>query len=700
MITVNAKQLSVTVDAVLGEITSVKLCGRERAMRGTPLFRLCLRDGEGNAVLLCAKDAAKREEHASLAVFDGFLAPDGSAVSARVEISLCEEAGEIVWHACVKEIDGGHLVEWIDVPLVTLPRLEKNSEDGSGGKILYPYNEGAIVDDMEQRDSAWFPYEEPAYPSKGAFGVFPNMVCSQMLAYLWEDAGLYMGAHDARRAVKGIDFYSANGGVCMQMRLYCGVDCGESFVQDYPIVWSAVGARWESAADRYRAWNEQNLPRGAKRVRDNESLPAWYRDVPLVLTYPVRGVHDTDTMTPNRMYPYINALPTVERIKARTGARIMTVLMHWEGTAPWAPPYVWPPYGGEETLAAFRDALHKEGNLLGVYCSGFGYTLQSNLVEEYNREGEYAERGLAKGMCESPAHKVEISRICTAQRKGVDICPASETGRALLFEAYTPLFESGIDYAQILDQNHGGGQYFCYSRDHGHPPAPGVWMTEAMQEMLGQWNEKAPSMLFGCESAAAEPFIGNLLMSDNRFELNYHLGRAVPLYAYLYHEYLYNFMGNQVCSPFDECDDRSLWYRIAYAFAAGDSITLVLDQDGNPKSRWGNIETDYVPDGEKVLTLVANLSCVFRENLKEHIFGARMTATPHIDCDTVTLYRKMEGLASKRDCVLPAVISTAWECMDGMRLLLLVNPTETEQECVVDGVRVRVPALNACCREL
>lgn len=693
MVTVSTKKLSVTLDASRGEIASVCLCGKERMCGATPIFRFCLRTREGEAILSSAKDATACSEHSDGACFERFRTADGGVLGFSVEVRIENISNEIVWHVRTHGMERDLLLEWIDFPAVILPMLEKNNRNGTGGSILYPYNEGAIVDDMELRETSWFHYEEPQYPSKGAFGVFPNMVCSQMLSYLWSDAGLYMGAHDPARAVKGIDFYSEGEGVRMQMRLWCGTDYGEDYVQNYPTVWAAVGPRWEDSAERYRAWNEKNLPRGAKPVKENTSLPAWYRDAPLVLTYPVRGIHDMDEMTPNRMYPYSNALPTVREIAARTGARLMVVLMHWEGTAPWAPPYVYPPYGGEEVFCAFRDALHAEGHMLGVYCSGFGYTLQSNLIGEYRKETEYEELGLASGMCASPENRVEISRICTAQRRGTDICPASPVGRQLLFDAYPPLFESGIDYAQILDQNHGGGQYFCYSRDHGHPPTPGAWMTEKMQDMLGEWNALAPRMLFGCESAAAEPFIGNLLMSDNRFELNYHIGVPVPLYSYLYHEYLYNFMGNQVCCPFDECDDRSLWYRIAYSFAAGDSMTLILDQDGNPKSRWGGI-SDYIPDREKVLTLVSNLSRLWREETCGTVYGGRMVPAPQIECGTVTLHKNIEGLVKESDSVLPAVICTAWERESGERMLLLVNPTETEQSCRIDGREMTVPPLD------
>lgn len=51
-------------------------------------------------------------------------------------------------------------------------------------------------------------------------------------------------------------------------------------------------------------------------------------------------------------------------------------------------------------------------------------------------------------MCHSPQNKPEISKICTGQRRGYDICPASGLGRELLYEAYTPLFHGGIDSAQ------------------------------------------------------------------------------------------------------------------------------------------------------------------------------------------------------------------------------------------------------------
>ena len=677
------KNMSLTIDFETGTVTSLQIGGKERLAGSTPLFRVNLLDEKGTAREYTVYDAAECRRTEDGAVYTGFASMPGL----EVQVHITAENGEAAWRVEVTPGSEDWLAEWVDFPLITLPELKENNP--GGGSILFPYNEGALVSDLAKRESSHLRHMNPSYPSEGCYPVFPNMVCSQMLAYIWQDAGLYMGAHDEKRGVKGIDFYpGANGGVTMQMRLFCGVDAGERFCQNYPIIWSAVEGKWESAAERYRDWFATALPPRAAKITENKNLPQWYEDSPLIVSYPVRGIHDMDIMNPNKLFPYTNALPLIDELREAADSRLMVLLMHWEGTAPWAPPYVWPPFGGEENFRTFMEALHEKGDLLGVYCSGFGYTIQSNLIAEYNNQAEYDEKGLEAGMCAGPDGKVAISHICTGQRSGYDICPASEVGRELLMDAYKPLLESGIDYAQILDQNHGGDQYFCYSRNHGHPAAPGAWMTENMQEVLGEWNRIGGKTLFGCESAAAEPFIGNLLFSDNRFELNYFIGTAVPLYAYIYHEYLRNFMGNQVCCPF-RSDVDSLRWRMAYSFAAGDCMTLVLTPDGILMPNWGTRDFEHAPDKEKSLRMIRNLSRFYREEAKPYLYAGRMIPAMEVDC------REIEYEISGTMCAFPAVHTSAWEAPDGSRAQILVNPGDETEVCMIGGRTVTVAPMDA-----
>ena len=690
MQSLHLSNMTLNVDFAAGKITSLQLGGRERVAAKKPLFGLRLRDTAGNPVVLGAVDAKQCTLTENGAIYSGFDLPD-----LCVQVYLQEKEGNAAWRIAVRGLDEGHLVEWVDFPLVTLPALCENNEAGDGGRMLLPYNEGVLVSNNDHRQMTDFRHWEPEYPSLGCYPVFPNMISSQMMAYLWEDAGLYVGAHDAARGVKGISFYPDQGGTTLQIKLFCGVDFGCDFEMDYDIVWAAIDSRWESAAEIYRAWFEQNLPPRAKKSKDNDALPTWYGESPLVVTYCVRGIHDMDQMSPNALFPYTNALPLLEQIKSRARTRLLVLLMHWEGTAPWAPPYVWPPYGGVENFTEFKNALHAGGDLLGVYCSGFGYTLKSNLVDDYDCTEVCDKEGLVRGMCAGPDNQVAISKICTGQRRGYDVCPASEVGHGILAKAYEPLFESGIDYAQILDQNHGGGQYFCYSRDHGHPPAPGAWMTKTMQSMLGEWNSKAGGMLLGCESAAAEPFVGKLLMSDNRFELNYHIGTPVPLYAYLYHEYLRNFMGNQVSCPFMG-DQDTLNYRIGYSFAAGDLMTLVMTPDGQLMTNWGNHDFSRLPDKEKALDLVANLCRFYREGAGKYLHNGRMIPALPVACGTKEFFMEWYGHA----CSIPTVYATAWQAEDGTRVQILVNPGDADEVCTVGDRQITVPARDAVMMEI
>lgn len=641
-------------------------------------FTIQLRSANGEKLCLSASDASAINQIDNDVIFTGFV--EGiSVVATATPISSTETE----WSITIDN-PSDYAIEWVDYPCVKCGKLKRN---GGDAQILSSYNEGIIIEDAFARDtSSPFPQKQVEYPSEGAYYMFPHMLSAQFIAYLAPAGNIYLGAHDPARGPKSIDYRATEDGVELFVKTFTGVSYGENYSLTYPIITKNFEGDWEDAATIYRDWFEANLPAGAVKIPLNSRLPKWYEDSPLIVAYPVRGIHDMDEMTPNALFPYMQAMPIIEEIARETQTRIMVLLMHWEGTAPWAPPYVWPPYGGEESFNEFLNKLHEKGHLLGVYCSGFGWTEQSNLIAEYARSAE--KEGLLDAMCAGPDGKVLLSKICTFQRSGHDICPASEKGRKILREAYSLLFSSGVDYAQILDQNHGGAQYFCYSREHGHPAMPGSWMTSNMQTLLTEWNSLAPSMLMGCESAAAEPFTPNLLFSDNRFELNYYFGRPVPLYAFIYHEYLRNFMGNQVSCPFP-VRDGTLCMRMAHSFVAGDALTVTLMPNGELMPNWGCRDFSALPDKAMHLGFIKRLMEFYRGPAKPYLFSGRMVKPLPVECPSISV-TTIFGYTQE----LPAVFSTAWES-EGKQAQIFVNHTTETITCRWNNQEITIPALSA-----
>lgn len=670
----------IILDLEKGLVSSIIYKGVEICAKQSPIFALRLTE-KGGDILDLASNQAKGvliDEKLREATFSHF----SEDISVKVKFSQTER-GISVRFSVENRTD--KIVEHVDIMPIVLKPLVKN---GGIGKILYPYNEGALIEDNDLRATCHLQYAEPQYPSMGSYGVFPNMIQSQFMAYLFGGSGLYVGAHDQRRGLKEIEYYAIDEqkNIKLEIRLYSGRGYGEDFAIDYDMVYEFFDGDWYDGAEIYRNWFYNHLPQGLKKVKDNPDLPDWYFDFPLIVTYPVRGYHDMDEMTPNELFPYINAMPYVDKFSKKTGARIMVILMHWEGTAPWAPPYVYPPFGGEEEFDKFYTALKEKGHVLGVYCSGFSYTEQSNVLASYDCKEILKDKETFKAFCAGRDGKVLHSKICEGQRIGYDLCIASDKGREILDEAYDPLFAKGIDYVQILDQNHGGGQYFCYSNEHNHPPCVGPWMTEEMQKLLRDWNAKAGKTLLGCESASSEPFLPNLLFSDNRFELVHFIGKAVPLYAYLYHEFLHNFMGNQVCCLFLA---DSFLYRLAYSFSAGDMPTVVLSPKGMLLSNWGQRDTDNIPNEESVLTLVKNLREIYLENLRFTCYGKMVKPLPY-KTGEVTYRNDFYG----RSYVAEEVLTVAYE-RDGEKIQLFINYNEQDKTIEFKGEKITVKALSA-----
>ena len=663
----------VEFDEAFGGLHSLQDEKRNYIAVKAPIFKIALRDQKGGQELYDTGDMELARTEQTEGGFACTYEGHGMTVTFSAKI-----AEEISWNIEVA-VPKNRVAEWVNFPqIVVFDDLKDNQGDS---KILWGFNEGVEVEDFSFREQGWFAYREPKYPSEGTMGIYPAIVETQFMAYYNKEDGMYFAAHDNLDCLKAIDFCKYEEGILLQFRHYCGVNFGETYRMSYPMVVKFFRGDWHDAAQIYREWFEQNKKEGFVPIAERTDLPGWYGESPVVVTYPVRGLHDTDIMNPNKLFPYCNAMKHIERLEKEFGSKIMVLLMHWEGTAPWAPPYVWPPFGGEAALKEFIDALHERGDVLGVYCSGLGWTQQSNLVDEYHMEKVFEEKNLKTVMCLSPEQELPYSHICTAQRSGYDMCPTQEFAVDTMCEQVEHMADAGIDYIQLLDQNHGGTPYFCYSKEHGHPPVPGRWQVEAMQKLLARAQQKAGTALFGCESAAAESYIPYLLFSDNRYNLNYHVGCHVPAYSYIFHEYLNNFMGNQVCTSYfidyDKTPD-SLLERMAYSYMAGDMLTVVLNQDGDIIWNWGQPVDIPLPDQQKVKTFVKNANSWRMGKGKKYLHSGKMVKPCVVECGENTL------IYPRGSMDVPRVYSSAWTAKDGGFAQFLINYNVESVECVID----------------
>ena len=120
-------------------------------------------------------------------------------------------------------------------------------------------------------------------------------------------------------------------------------------------------------------------------------------------------------------------------------------------------------------------------------------------------------------------------------------------------------------------------------------------------------------------------------------------------------------------------------------------MTLVISDDGKVRTKWGKLNTDHLPNQEKVLRLVKNLTSFYKNEAREYLFDGRMIVPPTVECGTVEFMRNYRDTG----VILPTVLSTAWKKDDGSRVLILVNPFDKETSCVVNKKQITLPALNA-----
>lgn len=657
------------------------------------LFELNFREEEGRPVRLRSSDLPAPEFSAEGGVLQiRYEGGEADRVKIRVTVALSDVSAESIWGVEIEHSREGYL-EWIEFPRIVVPdNLGEN-----GGKILWPAFEGVLVESLEHREKSWIPYQELEYPNPGLCGYYPGVVAFQFLSHEHGGKVLYFGSHDFGHATKEIEYCrdALSSGIRLIQKVYLDAAGAGTHSLEYPLVLSVFDGDWHAAADRYRSWAEE-MPK-VPRIAARSDLPDWIGDSPVVVTYAVTGQgHHGGKTEPNEYFPFIEALPVLERLGRELDSRLLVLLMHWEGTAPWSPPYVWPPLGGEAGLKDFACELHARGHLLGLYCSGTAWTNTTETGDgTYDCTAQFERENLIRHMCRGPAGEYS-SKICNGGglRYGYDMCPSTEFARETLGDETEKMAEAGVDYIQLLDQNLGGAAYQCYDASHGHPRGPGRWGALAMEGFLEQIRQRLEDsgkerILVGCEGGAAEPYLKDLPVNDLRFFWGFFAGRPVPAYSYLFHEYGCNFMGNQ-CGVIEmglldsEANPENLALRIAHSFAAGDLLTLVLKDGGQIHWGWCTKWDVAPPTQAPHLAFVCHLNSWRRGVGKPFLCGGRMLRPLEFEGGEKVIVIAHIG----RPIQFRGVLSSSWQSPDGRRAHFFVNYLDRPQT-----VRVRLGTL-------
>jgi hypothetical protein len=640
----------------------------------TGLFVVQLRDFIGNPTLLSRANFAdvsvKRASNGFEIEYTNCEKLRGTAVKVWAVVA----ESEIRWRIQVNVQNAACQCEWMDFPRL---RLKRSPEE----RFLLPYAEGTLFDHLEWREKAAdFKVEYSQYPLSGCNGFYPGPAAMQFMACFQGETGLYIGCDDPKHAPKTLDI-QCDGEDARRLMLQ-NFTAGESTLS-YDIVTAAFTGNWQDAAEIYRDWMLNHDPLLPEKI--GKRIPEWLKDSPIVVAFPVRGHGlDSSEMAPNEYYPYRNALPTLDKFRELWHSPLLALLMHWEGTAPWTPPYIWPPFGGEEVLREFTDEMHARGDRVGLYASGIGWTQQSMLQPSYDCHERFENEKIGDEICIGPQGEA-YSRNCNGAasiRLGYDLCPSRAATAKIVGNEISAAHRANIDYLQYFDQNQGAASPLCYSKKHGHPSLPGAWETDAMRALLQKAADTAQETVLGCENAAAEPYMEFCKLNDLRNHLAWGAcGMPVPLYPYLFHEYCLGFSGNGVCLSYwintEETPFFLLW-SIAWNFVNGNLLSVVLKDGGKIHWNWGLPWTVPEPEQAPILTLLGRLNAWRRGAAAKYLVDGRMEKTPRITCGSSEIHLRRRAAVTT-----PNVLATMWSC-GAQQALLLVNFKESAQPCRID----------------
>lgn len=430
------------------------------------------------------------------------------------------------------QVPNGLALEAVRFPIVTL-RAPLTSDEAETAAVL-----GATKGGLIRRPDAM------KFGSSISISQ-PGNMAAQFGCYYGPRGGFFTAAFDSRGVPKHLIFSRVKEGV--EFSWYRPCYATGSLIQDFDIVMTTftgeggAPADWRDAADIYKAW-AVTQPWCVAPYHQRADIPGWMKEGPAMVRF------NRDWLAePARIDRWLKEYWQ----KRFPASPLVMAVWGWEKIGNWVTPDYFPLFPTDAQFAEIVKKSRANGCHVFPWPSGYHWTL----TYRKRSDGGFGWDDRSRFDAVARPHAVQTRDGKTYLRTpswlmgGDTSCLCGSDPWTLRWwndDICAPLTRRGCELIQV-DQVVGGNFPACYSREHGHPPGPGLWQTENFAKQLRTMHEamkKIEPDAVVCFEEPNEWF--NHLVGIQDYRDCETPREWASVFNYLYHEYLPTFQSNPV----------------------------------------------------------------------------------------------------------------------------------------------------------
>jgi len=524
--------------------------------------------------------------------------------------------------------------------------------------------------------------ENPAKNWKDDYSLawtFPGDQSAQFFSYQDADGGIYMASMDTSGYNRVLRI-SKNGNqrYVLSQEYRIPEMVAPMWETPYEVVLGVTSGTWQQTADIYKEWAVQQRW-CEKTLAQRDDIAGFWKEGPCIHTCELRTYDGKSRLINGSYYPEL--LPHMIKVREMVDGPVLPMLPGWENHRRWTAGEYFPVFDHENAKTTL-DLLRKENFHPFFFLSGMYYTFR-NEGRDSSRVNGWENYTGSFVVGNDGKYKVSVldesSRESVWKRHSYEFCPAAKQTKEFFRSVIDNAHALGVDVIQ-MDQTVRGAGDVCYSKEHGHLPGLGPYQSQSFHELLDDMHRYGKTISPGFILMHEEPHedlipyldgIHTREFSERWWYRGAPGARGIPLFSYLYHEYIICYGGEGVSVSKDK----------SQKLVRDHAVNLVTGKTPGV-SVWGNQKAIFEIHTDQ-LAMLRNHSRLLKTEAQKFLMLGKMLHPLDFNVPSVDLRIARRGARDRREpepFLQNAVLTSSWQSPEGLTGHCLVNITDEKQQ--------------------